>query len=419
MKEGFWTPTAAYVLAVTVLLLSLSAGPGAAAGPGQTPAGKAPTFQTIREIPLPEDLESVWDMKVKGDGSLVVYVAPLRSNLEPVLMADATRLKNTLLETAKQARAKNNDPRISVEPDDYAFAMIKQIEISPFNKAVQTAGIFSGVEGGWEWVAYYVDTTKAGPFILINELTAPEFRPVSFAVGVFPSFLSLPPANKEIAYWARPGTKFVLMVGQQQMITLDEGLQPRGPALFFRGAPVNTVYAAGSEAKGTALYFNLQKLTGEFGGIEPALNVQGPSAGYLARTGNTTKLFMSGVEIASGFVPDHGLAYYAGGGACAFAAIQDGRQYVVKSSLKAPTTFVRATKDRDFGHVVDLAFNSLASKVAYIAEDKSREWIMVDDQPVTPEFDRVAYNLESYQWGGPLVFAGYDAARRVIVVGKI
>jgi hypothetical protein len=413
MKKGSWKPTAALVLAVTASLLSLSA------GPAQTAAAKAPAFQAIREIPLPEDLDSVWDMRVKGDGSLVVYVAPLKSNLEPVLMADTTRLKNTLLETAKQARAKNDDPRISIVPDDYAFVMIKQIEISPFNKAVQTAGKFSGVEGGWEWVAYYVDTRNAGPFILINELKAPEFRPISFAVGVFPSFLSLPPANKEIAYWARPGTKFVMMVGQQQMITLEEGLQPRGPALVFRGAPVNTVYVAGSEAKGTALYFNLQKLTGEFGSIEPALNVLGPSAGYIAKTGNTSKLFLNGVEVTTGFVPGHGLTYYAGGGACAFAAVQDGRQFVVKSSLKAPTTFVRAAKERDFGHVIDLAFDSLAAKVAYVAEDKNKEWIMVDDQPVTPEFDRVAYNLESYQWGGPLVFAGYDAARRVIVVGKI
>ncbi len=128
---------------------------------------------------------------------------------------------------------------------------------------------------------------------------------------------------------------------------------------------------------------------------------------------------MNGTEQATGFVPAHGLTFFAGGDAYAFAAVQGGREFVVKNGLKSLSTFVRVTQNRDFGHVLDLAFNSMATKVAYVAEDGKKEWVMVDDQKVTPEFDRVTFNRENYEWGGPLVFAGYDAAKRVIIVGKL
>jgi hypothetical protein len=377
-------------------------------------------FQVIREIRVPDDVATVGTMKVKHDGSLVVYTALLKSYSEEAILANTTRLKNTMLETAKQMRAKTGEARISTEADDYSFSMINAFEVSPFDRAVDNAGVFSGVDGGWEWVAYYVTTLKAGPFVLINELKPPDFRPVSFAAGGFPSFLSLPTRQKEIACWVQAGSRIALMIGQQQALLLEDGFVPRGPALFFRGGgAAGVAYVAGSPTAGTALFQEKNKISADYEGIEPALNIKGHTVGYIAKTKDRSVLFVNGAEQATGFVPAHGLTFFAGGDACAFAAAQGGREFVVKNGLKSPAKYVRVTKDKDFGHVLDLAFNSMATKVAYVAEDKKKEWVMVDDQRVTPEFDRVAFCRENYEWGGALVFAGYDAAKRVIVVGKI
>ncbi len=220
-----------YVWLVRSVLKTDSSGPSQAA---TTPGAE---YQVIQRIPVPDEVGRVGVMKVKSDGSLVLYTALLRNSLEEALLANTTRLTNMLLDTAKQARAKGGDPRISVEAADYSFSMIAQVEVSPFNSPVDKAGVFAGVEGGWEWVAYYVTTQKAGPFVLINELKAPAFRPVSFASGAFPSFLQISRAQKEIAYWAQAGSKISLMVGREQAAQLEEGSAPRGPALFFRGAP--------------------------------------------------------------------------------------------------------------------------------------------------------------------------------------
>jgi hypothetical protein len=385
----------------------------------QAGSAQGPGYQIIQQIRVPDAVESVWTLRVKHDGSLVLYVALLKNTLESALLANTTQLANTLLETAKQMRAKGGDARISIEAADYGLNMIDQVEVSPFDDSIFNAGVYSGVEGGWGWVAYYVTTQKAGPFVLINELKAPDYLPVSFAAGVFPSFLHVSGPQKEIAYWAQAGNRIKLMVGREQGALLEEGMAPRGPALFFRGAPpVGMAYVAGSPTKGSALFLNNQKVSSDYEAVEPALNPSGRKVGYIAKTRDRSVLFVNGEEQKTGFVPGHGLTFFAGGNACAFAAVQGGREFAVKNGLKSLSTFVRVTKDRDFGHVLDLAFNSKAAEVAYVAEDQKKEWIMIDDRKVTPEYDRVAFNRESYEWGGPLVFAGYDAAKRVIVVGK-
>jgi hypothetical protein len=408
------TKTWFYVWPVRSVLKTDSSGLSQAA---TTPGAE---YQVIQRIPVPDEVDRVGLLKVKSDGSLVLYTALLRNSLENALLANTTRLTNTLLDTAKQVRAKGGDPRISVEAADYSFSTIEQVEVSPFDSPVDKAGVFAGVEGGWEWVAYYVTTQKAGPFVLINELKAPAFRPVSFAAGAFPSFLQISRTQKEVAYWAQAGSKIILMVGREQAAQLEEGSAARGPALFFRGAPpIGMAYVAESPAKGSALFLNNQKVSLDYEAIEPALNSKGRNVGYIAKAGNRSVLFVNGKEQATGFVPAHGLTFFAGGDACAFAAVQGGREFVVKNGLKSLSTFVRVTQNRDFGHVLDLAFNSMATKVAYVAEDGKKEWIMVDDRKMTPEFDRVAFNRENYEWGGPLVFAGYDVAKRVIIVGKL
>lgn len=397
---------------------------GAIAGTPARPAAQAAPaaeggFRTIQEIRVPDGVRTLGRMKVKQDGSLVVYDALLES-IESVVMANTTRLANTLLDAARQMRDKGGDPKISVDPADYAFTLVPQIEVSPFDDPVFKSGVYTGVAGGWGWVAYYVTTLNGGHFVLVNDLKSPDFRPVHFAAGGYPSFLHIAGTQKEIAYWAQSGDKFVLAVGREQGAQLAPGDAPYGPALFFRYAPpVGCVYVAGNKAKGAVLYLNNQKVSAEYDGIEPALNVKGRGVGYIAKKGAQAVLFANGGEQATGFVPAHGLTFFAGGDAFAFAAAQNGREFVVKNSLKSLSTFVRVTKDKDFARVLDLAVNGMATSVAYIASDGKKEWIMVDDRKVTPEFDRVAFNREHYEWGGPIVFAGYDAARRVIIVGQI
>jgi hypothetical protein len=402
------------VAALAVAIAGTPARPAAQAAPAAEGG-----FRTIQEIRVPDGVRTLGRMKVKQDGSLVVYDALLES-VESVVMANTTRLTNTLLAAAKQMREKGGDPKISVDPADYAFTLVHQIEVSPFDDPVFKNGAYAGVNGGWGWAAYYVSTLSGGSFVLINELKAPDFRPVNFAAGGSPSFLHVSGTQKEIAYWAQSGDKIVLAVGREQGAQLTPGDAPYGPALFFRNAPpVGCVYVAGNKAKGAALYLNNQKVSTEYDGIEPALNVKGRSVGYIARKGAKAVLFANGAEQATGFFPAHGLTFFAGGEAFAFAAAQNGREFVVKNGLKSLSTFVRVTKDRDFAHVLDLAINGMATSVAYIASDGKKEWIMVDDRKVTPEFDRVAFNREHYEWGGPVVFAGYDAAKRVIIVGQI
>lgn len=402
------------VAALAVAIAGTPARPAAQAAPAA-----AGGFRTIQEIRVPDGVRTVGRMRVKQDGSLVVYDALLES-VEAVVMANTTRLANTLLDAAKQMRDKSGDPKISVEPADYAFTLVPQIEVSPFDDPVFKNGTYTGVEGGWGWVAYYVTTLNGGHFVLVNDLKSPDFRPVHFAAGGYPSFLHIAGTQKEIAYWAQAADGFVLVLGREQPVKLAPGDAPYGPALFFRNAPpVGCVHVAGNRAKGAALYLNNQKVSAEYDGIEPALNVKGRSVGYIAKKGAQAVLFVNGAEPATGFVPAHGLTFFAGGDAFAFAAAQNGREFVVKNGLKSLSTFVRVTKDKDFARVLDLSVNGMATSVAYIASDGKKEWIMVDDRKVTPEFDRVAFNREHYEWGGPIVFAGYDAAKRVIIVGQI
>lgn len=408
-------------LAGACVLSVPSPGVGGAAGAGsQAALVQGGGYQVIQRIPVPDDVADIFTMKVKNDGSLVLYTALLKNSTEGALFANSSRLTNTLLDAAKQMRSKTGDQRIPVEPADYSFSLINQVEVSPFDDPLSQNGAYAGVNGGWGWVAYYVTTLGAGPFVLVNELTPPDFRPLNFAAGAFPSFLHIAGAKKEIACWARSGARFVLMLGREQAVQLDEGAVPAGPALFFRGAPpVGLAYVAGTPGKGRALYLDGRKISPDYDGLEPALNPEGHGVGYIAKLGPKFMLVINGKEQETGFAPAHGLVFFAGGNACAFAAASGGREFVVRNGLKTLGTFVRVTKDRDFAHVIDLAFDGQAAKVAYVAADKDRQWIMVDDRPVSPEFDCAGFNRENYEWGGPLVFAGYDAANRVIIVGKI
>jgi hypothetical protein len=261
----------------------------------QVPA-KGTDYKVIQEIPVTGGSMVMPGMMVKGDGSLVVYIVQLaEETLEYAAMANTTRLTNSLLEPAKQLRAKNGDTRIPVEAEATRLTMIQDLAVSPYAKGLFDGKGAVGVEGGWEWVAYSAMTVGAGAFVLV----------------------------------------------------------------------------------------------------------------------------VDGKEQATGFVPVHGLTFFAGGNACAFAAGTGAREFVVRNSLKALSSFTRVTPDKDFGEVRSLAFNSLTTKVAYVARDGRKEWVMIDDQKVTPEYTRVSCNREGFEWGGPLVFAGYDAAKDVIVVGRL
>jgi hypothetical protein len=420
LKTRSWAPVMVFLAVALILPVPCPGADRAAAAGSPAAVVQGDGYRLIQQIAVPNEVANVYTMKVKSDGSQVLYTALLKDSVEGVLLVNTTRLTNTLLDAAKQTRAKTGDQRIPVEPGDYAFALINDVAVSPFDDPIFQNGAYAGVSGGWGWVAYYVTTQGAGPFILVNELKPPDFRPLNFAAGAFPSFLHIAGSNKEIAFWTQSGDRIVLMIGREQAVRLDVGVAPAGPALFFRGAPpVNLAFVAGAPGKGRALYLGGRKVSPDYEGLEPALNPEGQGVGYIAKLGPKSMLFINGKEQATGFAPAHGLAFFAGGNACAFAAASGGREYVVKNGLKTLGTFARVTKDRDFAHVTDLAFDSKAAKVAYVAADHNKEWIMVDDRPVTPEFDRVAFNREAYEWGGPLVFAGYDAAKRAIVVGKI
>jgi hypothetical protein len=420
LKKRSWAVLSLFLAVACVLSVPCPGADKAVTAGAQAAGAHGDGYQVIQQIAVADEVADVFAMKVKGDGSLVLYNALLKNSVYGALLVNTTRLTNTLFDAAKQMREKTGDQRISVEADDYSFTLINQVEVSPFDNFVIQGGAYAGVNGGWAWVAYYVSTQGGGHFVLVNELKPPEFRPVNFAAGAFPSFLHVAGAQKEIAYWAQSGNRFVLMLGKERAVQLDEGAVPAGPALFFRGAPpVGLAYVAGTPDKGMALYLDGRKVSSDYEGIEPALNAEGRGVGYIAKQGQKYQLFINGQVQDTAFTPAHSLAFFAGGNACAFAAVKGGREFVVKNGLKTLSTFVRVTPDRDFAHVIDLALDSKAVKVAYVAADAKKEWIMVDDRRVTPEFDRVAFNRESYEWGGPLIFAGYDEAKRVIIVGKI
>jgi len=105
----------------------------------QVPA-KGTDFKVIQEIPVTGGSMVKPDMMVKGDGSLVVYIVQLaEETLEYAAMANTTRLTNSLLESAKQLRAKNGDTRIPVEAEAYRLTMIQDLAVSPMPRAYSTA----------------------------------------------------------------------------------------------------------------------------------------------------------------------------------------------------------------------------------------------------------------------------------------
>jgi hypothetical protein len=389
----------------------------------QVPA-KGTDFKVIQEIPVTGGSMVMPDMMVKGDGSLVVYIVQLaEETLEYAAMANTTRLTNSLLESAKQLRAKNGDTRIPVEAEAYRLTMIQDLAVSPYAKGLFDGKGAVGVEGGWEWVAYSAMTAGAGAFVLVNELKAPNYPPAMFVPGAFPSFWYGGPAGTKIAYWAQEGKNIKLMLAAERIAVLEEGTVPVAPAIFKRGpksyaTESGMIYVA-STANRRALFADTAKVRGDCDAIEAALNPLMWKVGYIARNGGQSVLVVDGKEQATGFVPVHGLTFFAGGNACAFAAGTGAREFVVRNSLKALSSFTRVTPDKDFGEVRSLAFNSLTTKVAYVAKDGRKEWVMIDDQKVTPEYTLVSFNREGFEWGGPLVFAGYDAAKDVIVVGRL
>jgi len=381
--------------------------------PVKPPSGEQPApvsgadYKVIQEIQVPKEYMVMPVMRVKGDGTLVLYVAQLEGeDLEYGVIANTTRLSNRLLETAKQQREKTGDTRIPVDAAAYRFTMVADLAVSPL----------------WQGVAYAAMTSSAGPVVLMNRLTPPDYAPVVCVSGAFPSWLFGIGVGESIAVWAREGSK-IKLIGQYpgDRIELEEGATPVGPAVI-RGPRVAYVVSAANRC---SLFINGKKVCGDYDAIEPAfcprLKADQPNAteyalAYIARSGEKSVLVVDGKVQETEFVPVHDLTFAFGGDPYAYAASSGGREFVVRNG-------VRVTKDRDFARVGFLTFDDKKTKLAYIAADvkegRRKEWVMIDDRKVTPDYDLVTFTQEAFRISGALTFAGLDAGKNSIAVGQL
>lgn len=86
------------------------------------------SFKLIQEVPVAKEYMVVGNMKVSGDGKIVLYIVQIAGeNLEYAAMANSTRLTNQLLDLAKKMREQTGNETISLEPADYRFTMIDDL----------------------------------------------------------------------------------------------------------------------------------------------------------------------------------------------------------------------------------------------------------------------------------------------------
>ena len=360
----------------------------------QSEAASGAGFKVIQEIAVPKEYMVMPGMKVSGDGSLVLYIVQIAGDdLEYAAMANTTRLTNKSLEVAKDQREKTGDTNISLDAADYRLTMIGDLEPSPL----------------WQAVAYGAMTSRAGPVVLINALKAPDYASLYSVSGALPSWYA-GTTGEMIAFFARKDNKIKLIADEE--IALDDGALPVAAAII-RGK--RKAYVV-SMANRCSLYVDGKKVSEDYDAIEPAFFRKGTATdstvAYIAKKGVESVLVVDGKVQTTDFVPAHDLVYAPGGDSYTYAAIKGGREFAVRNGA-------RVTTDKDFAKVRWLTFDTTKTKLAYVARDGSREWVMINDRKVTPEYDLITFCREQFRINGTLIFAGLDAGKNSIVVGRL
>jgi len=262
----------------------------------------------------------------------------------------------------------------------------------------------------WQGVVYAAVTAKAGTVLLVNSLKPPSYAPLHCASGAFPSWFFAYGSGETVAYFARTGDKINLVA--DGMTELDSGALPISPAII-RGK--RKAYVASSLGK-CSLYVDGKKVGESHDAIEPVFYNKGKavdsSVAYIAKDGDKSVLIIDGQVQTTGFLPGHDLVFAPGGDPYAYASADKGREFVVRNGS-------RVTKDKDFGQVRLLTFDSTKTKIAYVARDLNREWVMINDKKATPEYELISFCQEQFRINGELFFAGLDGAKNIIVVGQV
>ena len=354
-----------------------------------------PVFKLIQEVAVPKDDMVVGSMKVSGDGSMVLYIVQTGGeSVEYAVMVNKTRLPNKLLEMATDLRTKTGNTSIPLDAAAYRFTMVDEITPNPL----------------WQAVTYGVMIQGFGPFVLANLLKPPDYAPAYCVSGTFPSWFLSPTTGDSIALWAVKDGKIKLFAGEETDI--EEGAQPVRPAVIRDKNKAYVLQKAGRQS----LYMDGKKVSEDHDSIEvPALFHMNASAdntvAYIAKDGEKRTLFLDGKFQETQFPPAHDLFYATGAKPWMYAATDKGREFVVRDGA-------RVTKDKDFTQVRMPTFGKDKTQLAYVAKDK-REWVMVNDKKVTPEYNTVTFCQEQFRITGDLTFAGYDTVKSTIVVGTL
>jgi formylglycine-generating enzyme required for sulfatase activity len=360
----------------------------------QPPQVSSSNYKAIQEITVPKEYMIEPGMKVNGDGSLVLYVVQIAGDsLEYAVMANKTRLTNKLLDVAKEIKQKTGDKNISLDATDYRYTMVGDLMPSPL----------------WQGVVYGVATATAGPMVLVNSLKPPDYASLYSNAGACPSWFA-GVTGEMIAYFARKDNKIKLFADEE--IALEDGALPVASAIIRGKRKVYVVLTANR----FSLYVDGKKISEDYDAIEPALFYKGTATdstiAYIAKKSDKSTLVVDGKVQETAFVPSHDLVYAPGGDPFIYAAVSSGREFVVRNG-------VRVTKDKDFARVRSLTFDRTRTKIAYVARDVNHEWVMINDQKATPDYDIVTFCQEQFRINGELCFAGFDVAKNSIITGKV
>lgn len=384
------------LLVLVFALISCAASAQDAAGGGPTPATSAdPSLSVIQEVAVPIEHIVMPGVKVSGDGKIVLYVVQIAGDvLEYAPMVNGNRLANKLLDVAKEQRAKTGDTRIPLEESAYRLTMVGELVTSPL----------------WQGVAYSAMTAQAGAVVLVNSLKAPDFAPLFAVSGAYPSWFYSTTAGDSVAYFAQAGDKIHLIA--DETVALDAGTLPVSAAIIRGKRKVYVVSTAGKYA----LHVDGKQVGDAHDAIEPALFTKSgdteSAVAYVAKDGDKSILIVGGKMQMTEFAPGHDLAFSPGGDSCVYAAVKSGREFMVRDGA-------RVTKDKDYQQVRWPTFDPTKAKLAYIARDGNREWVMINDKKVTAEYEHVTFCREQYRIDGTLTVAGYDAKKNKIITGRL
>lgn len=411
-------------------------------------------FEVIQEFPLPKDCRVVpRDMKVKGDGHLVLYIVGVGEGEKPeydiMLNGRRVNVAGWMAELDKFAPERSGRKTAPESTTTYRYDEIAHLSVSP----------------DWKNFVHTV-TVKGflGPiacFYFITEITTPfhydEIMLTWRTAGYYPSFITV---SDERTMWGSVGmlywTPLALSVDQwgwglrwtnkNGMREHGEGyefgssLVPAGPILFsgmassnlsilspnknlispstFATVVIDRADKTLSMYEGNETSVLARKVLEGYEAIEPVFRPGSRTISYIAKKGKRSVLAVDGKVQATQFIPVRGLTFSPKGDVYAYAATAGGREFAIRNGA-------RVKKDGDFSLVSSLALDPAGARVAYVARNTTLggkdwlEWIVVEDRKVTPAYSYVVFNREVFEESGEVVFAGCDARTRSIVVGRV